>query len=58
MKKAGFPSPDRADTLMMVTAPDDSWVDSYRDPSGAEEIVGRTPKGHETITGDLLNIPM
>lgn len=51
MKKRGLPSPDRADTLMMVTAPMDDWVDAYADPDPGAML---RPKEPETITGDLL----
>jgi hypothetical protein len=49
MKKRGLPSPDRADTLMMVTAPMDDWTGMYTpapDPGVEQEP--------ETLTGDLL----
>lgn len=52
MKKRGITSPDRADTLMMVTAPDTSWEDSYDDVTDGSAIDRRTEP--ETITGDLL----
>lgn len=48
MKARGLPSPDRADALMMVTAPADDWTDSYRSPDGIDR------HANETICGDLL----
>lgn len=51
MKQRGLPSPDRADTLMMVTAPMDDWVDVY---SPADPGAVLRPSDPETITGDLL----
>lgn len=53
MKARGLPSPDRADTLMMVTAPMDDWTDSYADP-----ITGIKERPSDTITGDLLHKEM
>ena len=54
MKARGLPSPDRGDTLMMVTAPMDDWTDVYRDPVTGDL---RT-SAHDTITGDLLDKEM
>ena len=52
MKSRGLPSPDRADTLMMVTAPMDDWTDSYaRDPLSALNDSG-------SLTADLLTKDM
>ena len=55
MKKRGLRSPDRADTLMMVTAPFDDWTDAYSDPTTG---LNRHRTGSETLTGDLLDRPM
>jgi hypothetical protein len=55
MKKRGLPSPDRADALMMSTAPYDDWTDSYTEPLVRD---GWHRDGSETITGDLLNRPL
>jgi hypothetical protein len=53
MKKRGLPSPDRADCLMMCTAPFDDWSRSYE--TEFDEL-GLTPPGEvQTFTGDLLN---
>lgn len=52
MKARGLPSPDRADTLMMVTAPMEEWVEVQSD----EDLLRQ--KKHETITGDLLDKDM
>lgn len=49
MKKRGLPSPDRADTLMMVTAPMDDWTGMYT-PQEEPGVVVEP----DTITGDLL----
>lgn len=54
MKKRGVPSPDRADTLMMITAPMDEWQDALIDPE-TQQLRDTTD---ETITGDLLTRPM
>lgn len=51
MKKRGLPSPDRADTLMMITAPADDWTDAYKPEDGMTHKV-------DTVTGDLLTKPM
>lgn len=53
MAKRGVPSPDRADALMMVTAPMDSWLEAYSNP---DQIPDRST--NETITGDLLHKDM
>jgi hypothetical protein len=53
MKARGLPSPDRADTLMMVTAPMDDWTDTYADP-----VFGISRNPATTITGDLLEKDM
>ena len=47
MKKRGLPSPDRADTLMMVKAPAYNWTEAYK-PDAARR------SKDETLTGDLL----
>lgn len=49
MKARGFPSPDRADTLMMITAPFDDWTEVY-----TEDHDPARPRRSETLTGDLL----
>ncbi len=49
MRARGLPSPDRADTLMMITAPADDWTELYTE----EHEPGRR-RNAETITGDLL----
>lgn len=54
MKKRGLPSPDRADTLMMITAPFENYVDAYARPI-EEQLRGES---NATITGDLLNKDM
>lgn len=53
MKARGLPSPDRADTLMMVTAPMDDWTEAYSD-----ELTGIRQSPSDTITGDLLDKPL
>lgn len=50
MAKRGLPSPDRGDTLMMVTAPATDYSASFREPDGTNR-----PKD-ETVTGDLLEV--
>jgi hypothetical protein len=55
MKKRGLPSPDRADTLMMITAPVDNWVDAFRDPVTNEINAGDTSG---SLTADLLTKDM
>lgn len=54
MKERGLPSPDRADVLMMITAPADDWTDMYSE-SEFDRLLGKTP---DTIMGDLLDRPM
>lgn len=51
MKKRGLPSPDRADTLTMVTAPMDDWTDSYMDPSTGAFV---PQQDSSSLTADLL----
>lgn len=51
MKARGLPSPDRADTLMMATAPAEDWTISYGDPYAE-------PDKSDSLTADLLNKPM
>lgn len=52
MKKRGLPSPDRADTLMMVTSPfDDDWAQVYTDPTVRDNTEG-------SLTADLLTKEM
>lgn len=53
MKTRGLPSPDRADTLMMVTAPMDDWTTSYSDP-----IDGLAHRDSGSLTSDLLTKEM
>lgn len=53
MKARGLPSPDRADTLMMVTAPMDDWTDSYADP-----VDGLANRDSGSLTADLLTKEM
>jgi hypothetical protein len=55
LKKRGLPSPDRADTLMMITAPMEEWLDAYIDPTTRLPI----PRPDEqTLTSDLLTKEM
>ncbi len=52
MKARGLPSPDRADTLMMITAPADEWSEVYGpDKTDPMSLVRQKP---DTMTGDLL----
>lgn len=53
MKKRGIPSPDRGDTLMMATAPADSWTEAYTNP---DQIPDHS--ANDTLTGDLLHKEM
>lgn len=54
LKERGLPSPDRADTLMMITAPMEEWLDAYVDP----ETRQRTERKDHTLTSDLLDKEM
>jgi hypothetical protein len=55
LKKRGIPSPDRADTLMMITAPMEEWTRAYTDgATGLPIPVEET----ETLTSDLLHKKM
>lgn len=54
LKARGLPSPDRADTLMMVTAPTGGFVRAYTDPTTG--AYNRPSRG--TLTSDLLDKPM
>lgn len=56
MKKRGLPSPDRADTLMMATAPADDWSRSYFDEF--TDLGLYPPAEPESITGDLYHREM
>ncbi len=52
MKERGLPSPDRADALMMVTAPAEDFANVYTNPDGTPMPADRT------ICGDLLTKEM
>lgn len=54
MAERGFPSPDRGDTLMMATAPDDMLLTEPADP--VREALEEDE--FASITGDLLERPM
>lgn len=49
LKERGFPSPDRGDTLMMITAPMEEWMSAYLDP-----LTGLAFTPEHTLTSDLL----
>lgn len=53
LRERGLPSPDRGDTLMMITSPMEEWVSAYTDPMTG---LLRTPE--HTLTSDLLDKDM
>lgn len=53
LKDRGLPSPDRGDTLMMITAPMEEWVSAYTDP-----LTGLLRQQEHTLTSDLLEKDM